>query len=74
MEEKADLNWKQKIRNTADNADITQSQARHAGSKQHCDVTSSQLVCQLYVIRTTLASIFIPLQLFTFYRPILRCR
>jgi len=37
---KADLNWKLKIRNTADNADITQSQARDTRHRRMQEVNS----------------------------------
>jgi len=38
--EKVDLDWKLKICNTADNADITQSQARYTGHRQIQEVNS----------------------------------
>jgi len=41
MEEiKAELNWKLKISNTADNADITQSQARYTRHRRMQEVNS----------------------------------
>ena len=38
--EKADLNWKLKISNTADNADVTQSQARDTRHRRMQEVNS----------------------------------